>query len=147
MWISGGSSDLLKKLNNSEVLWEESYTGILFRATEKQVLEALYCLNEDFQTIGVATLDNFFHLVPVDMEYLKYCFEKNNASLDDILKTGWIFECFSGFEAPWIGVNPITHRIDEANQVIFTIGWVRPPCEGCLDCGGFTVECFEQPPS
>lgn len=142
MWIEKNTEDLLNKLNNMpKLIWEETTTKVRFEATYMEVIVNMYVFNSDFQEIGHVTLSHFLDLFHIPKEYYNYLI-RTKPEVEDMLKAGWIFNCFEYFDSPWIPFQ-INHYIED-KSVIFTLTPMKAPCQGCYDCVGWYEDCEKE---
>lgn len=127
MYYDGNTRDLLRKFANKKVTFVDDTTGLIFEAYPFDVVDAQSELNKQFAIVGQASLQDFFDLLQVDY--------KNLPMKEGKLGYGWNYECFEGWDAPWIEFTVSTRHL--YGRLMFNLVAGVNPCavyEECMGC-------------
>lgn len=127
------AKDLLKKLNNMPVIFEESETGIRIVTSYESFKDAMYELNKQIVMTICAGFNDFLS-----------CFKDEEIILPDnfdgdYLNCGWCAECMSYYEGPWVDYEPLTIKDDK--ELVFSFGFTPRFCSSFMECMG--DDCYE----
>ena len=128
MYFEDGTRELLTQFANRKVKWYEKSTTLLFDAMPFDVVLAADEFEKRLQITCQVSIFDFFDAIPID--YTSLLKDEGDLYL------GWNWDCFEGWDAPWIGFI-IGHKFDEKlGMFYFTISYETGPCPVFETCNG-----------
>lgn len=126
IYYSRDTEKLINKLGNDYVFkCRESYTGIRFEMSNYEILLANSNINRDFSITGIMNIKQVLEAFKVSIDEIAACPE-------DILKHGWNWRCFEGWECS--SIDFFVTIVDNYDDILLNVEYFSTPCFGCYSC-------------
>lgn len=114
--------------HDTPLIWQDEKSKIIFEASQFEVLQALFGMNEIIALGGLVTLEDFIMSINERPLIFPDNFDKN------LLGRGWNPDCFSCRDGAWVDIIYDAKYVND--KVIFVFKFTVPYCDECSDCEG-----------
>lgn len=110
------------------VVWYEVDSGIRFKCSYCDFLEALFEVNRELALKRYVTLENFISLFKEGVAIIPN-------DIDPVMLTcGWSSQCFECWDGYFIDIYYKVSSVDD--EPVFETTFMLPYCQDCYDCDG-----------